>query len=340
MLTNNNLDNDDNYNNDDDNYNNDDTYYTYKNENENNIYDNSNHVELKKHYSINSRYEIMEEIGKGVFGKVYKATDYKRHQLVAIKVIRNEERFHKQVKKEINLFETMILSGKPYNNHVISLYKWFIHKTDYFLVFQLFGMNVYTYYLKNDINDEDLRSFSYQIADGLEFIHSFNIIHADLKPENILIKDKHLKIIDLGSSFTEDPFLLKNYVQSRYYRAPEVIFQYPLKRSMDIWSYGCILYEIVMKRPLIPAKNHQDLVVFYKHIMGYPPDDMKEIYTSYELILDTSVTKNRRFYGTNEFTWDYHDNKFQDLILSGCLTWDASKRLTAKKILEHAYFSK
>ena len=315
------------------------SYYTYDNESKDNIYDNLNHLELKKHYSINSRYEIMEEIGKGAFGKVYKATDFKRHQLVALKVVRNEKRFHKQVKEEIKLFETIITSKKNYSNHLIPLYKWFTYKTDYFLVFQVFGINLYSYYLKYDIDDDDLCSFSYQIADGLDFIHSFKIIHADLKPENILIKDKHLKLIDLGSSFKEGPSQIKSYVQSRYYRAPEVVFRHPIKTSMDIWSYGCILYEIAMKYPLIPAKNHQDLVVFYKHIMGYPDNNMKEYFISYDVTLHTSVTKNRRFYGTNEFVWDYHNNKFYDLVLSNCLTWDASKRLTAKDIMGHSYFT-
>jgi dual specificity tyrosine-phosphorylation-regulated kinase 2/3/4 len=314
-------------------------YYTNTNEDNEKEYDKFSNLILKKYDSIDSRYKILEEVGKGVFGRVYKANDYKRNQTVAIKVIRNEDRFHTQVKQEIKLFEKLLTTDKKYSDYLIPLYRWFTYKNDYFLVFELFGINMYSYYLKHEIDDDDLRTFSYQIADGLDFIHSFKIIHMDLKPENILVKNKHIKIIDLGSSFIETSSLIKTYVQSRYYRAPEVLFKYPLNVSMDIWSYGCVLYEIAMRRPLIPAKNQQDLIVFYKYIMGPPPQEMVDTFYNYELSLHTSMSNQGRYYPENGFIWDYKNNKFNDLIRCCCLTWDASKRLTAKEIKHHPYFT-
>ena len=85
-----------------------------------------------------------------------------------------------------------------------------------------------------------------QCLEALEYLHDLGIIHCDLKPENILIKSYRrceIKVIDLGSScFQTDNLSL--YVQSRSYRAPEVILGLPYDPKIDIWSLGCILAEL------------------------------------------------------------------------------------------------
>ena len=85
-----------------------------------------------------------------------------------------------------------------------------------------------------------------QCLEALEYLHGLGIIHCDLKPENILIKSYsrcEIKVIDLGSScFQNDNLSL--YVQSRSYRAPEVIIGLPYDQKIDIWSLGCILAEL------------------------------------------------------------------------------------------------
>lgn len=85
-----------------------------------------------------------------------------------------------------------------------------------------------------------------QCLEALEYLHDLGIIHCDLKPENILIKSYRrcdIKVIDLGSScFRTDNLSL--YVQSRSYRAPEVILGLPYDQRIDIWSLGCILAEL------------------------------------------------------------------------------------------------
>lgn len=85
-----------------------------------------------------------------------------------------------------------------------------------------------------------------QCLEALEYLHELGIIHCDLKPENILIKSYsrcEIKVIDLGSScFQNDNLSL--YVQSRSYRAPEVILGLPYDQKIDLWSLGCILAEL------------------------------------------------------------------------------------------------
>lgn len=91
-----------------------------------------------------------------------------------------------------------------------------------------------------------LQSITIQCLEALQFLHSLGLLHCDLKPENILVKSYsrcEVKVIDLGSSCFETDHLC-SYVQSRSYRAPEVILGLPYDKKIDIWSLGCILAEL------------------------------------------------------------------------------------------------
>lgn len=301
------------------------------------VYDSSNYLMVNQGDAIYDRYEIIHKIGKGVFGQVYKAFDHKHQIPVALKIIRNEKRFHKQVVYEIKSFNRMTNSRRYYSEHVISLYKWFKFNSNYYLSFELFGINLYNYYKENSIDDTDLRSFTQQITYGLEYIHYHKIIHMDLKPENILIKDKHIKIIDLGSALVEKPYIFKNYVQSRYYRSPEAVFKMPLKTSIDIWSFGCLLYELATGIPLMPAKSQDELIIYFIHIKGYPPVHMREIYDNYSL--KNRYLSNGKLLFPDSFEWEYHNTSFKEFVIDCCLCWDSIERYTAIELLKHPFLN-
>lgn len=111
---------------------------------------------------------------------------------------------------------------------------------------------------------------------ALEYIHSLNLIHCDLKPENILIKSysrSEVKVIDFGSScFIHDH--LSSYVQSRSYRAPEVILGCKYDYKIDIWSLGCILAELWTGYVLFQNDSVQGLLARVIGILGPIPEDM------------------------------------------------------------------
>jgi serine/threonine protein kinase len=91
-----------------------------------------------------------------------------------------------------------------------------------------------------------MQSITTQCLEALQFLHGLGLIHCDLKPENILVKSYsrcEVKVIDLGSSCFETDHLC-SYVQSRSYRAPEVILGHPYDKKIDVWSLGCILAEL------------------------------------------------------------------------------------------------
>jgi len=105
---------------------------------------------------------------------------------------------------------------------------------------------------------------------ALDFIHANNLIHCDLKPENILIQSLSrctIKVIDFGSScFQSDPH--SSYVQSRSYRAPEVILGLPYSHKIDVFSLGCILAELLRSKVLFPNKTATHLLAGHMALCG------------------------------------------------------------------------
>lgn len=114
----------------------------------------------------------------------------------------------------------------------------------------------------------------YQIMKALKYIHSAKIIHRDLKPSNILVNENcELKIGDFGMSrsvnISEDEvkkYNLTQYVATRWYRAPELIYSCEYSSAIDLWSVGCIFSEMITSKPLFPSKDAFGLL---KLIFGY-----------------------------------------------------------------------
>lgn len=116
----------------------------------------------------------------------------------------------------------------------------------------------------------NIRSIMRQVLGALSFLHTLNIVHCDLKPENILMQSYsrcEVKVIDLGSScFTTDH--LTSYVQSRSYRAPEVILGARYDTRIDVWSLGCIAAELWTGRVLFRNDSVQTILARMVGMLG------------------------------------------------------------------------
>lgn len=165
----------------------------------------------------------------------------------------------------------------------MKLIDYFYHKEHLFIVTELLRDNLYEYSKYNReveksvyFNIPRLQRITKQILNALSFIHELKLIHCDLKPENILIKSYsrcEIKVIDFGSScFIHDH--LSSYVQSRSYRAPEVILGCRYDYKIDIWSLGCILAELLTGYVLFQNDSVQGLLSRVIGIIGPIPEYM------------------------------------------------------------------
>lgn len=140
-----------------------------------------------------------------------------------------------------------------------------MHRNHVCLVFELLSVNLYEV-LKHrgykGLPIDRVQDLSKQILETLVLLKSVNIIHCDLKPENILLKTNEsldVKIIDYGSSCYESQ-QSSTYIQSRFYRAPEVLLGFEYTTAIDMWSFGCIVAELFLGIPLLPGNSEYNLL--------------------------------------------------------------------------------
>ena len=240
------------------------------------------------------RYYIRQLIGKGSFGQVVEAFDKENKELVAIKIIKNREAFFKQAQNEINILERMNVMDKNDEYNVVKLKRYFKWKNHLCLVFELLSYNLYEL-LKNTkfcgVSLNLTRKFASQLCHSLTFIQreDINIIHCDLKPENILLVKNNkslVKIVDFGSSCYAGEKIYQ-YIQSRFYRSPEVILGITYDNMIDMWSLGCILVEMHTGEPLFSGVDESDQINKIIEVLGMPPN---------HIMNKASSTKLKRFF--------------------------------------------
>lgn len=301
----------------------------------------------------------LKRIGNGTFSSVY-LTDYKGGKVI-LKKYKKEERFKKYALKEIEILKN--LEEKDINN-IIYFYGSFEHYGYDYLVLEYVKNDLYKYIFINDnkITFDETLNITKKILNGLDYIHKNNIIHCDLKPENIVYEPEIdcLKIIDFGSAMYTYEEKTSFYIQSRFYRAPEVIFNLKYNHLIDIWSCACITYEILFRTPLFKCKNEDELVSQLCNMLGIPPKLYKtsnkfnkyycvkdEIFylkdDNYKIINPemTGLETNISIKLSRKCKYIDHNlrNRFIDFLKS-IITYDFNERLEASDLLQNKLFNR
>ena len=200
--------------------------------------------------NINSEiYNIKEIIGKGGFGIVYKLEkDNKYYALKKILIINSNEKEISKIKEEVDILSSFN------NEYIVKYYSSFFEK-DYFNILMEYAgnSNLKQFILKYKnqecfIEEEIIKKIILQICFALKEIHKKKLIHRDLTPENIFINENNnnIKIGDFGISKRLDSN--NNYAKTMagkfQYLAPEIIKGKKYTNKVDIYSFGCIIYEL------------------------------------------------------------------------------------------------
>ncbi|CAO3643198.1 unnamed protein product [Cunninghamella echinulata] len=244
------------------------------------------------------RYIILDVLGAGTFGQVVKCKNMKTQEMFAVKVVKNKLAYFKQSMMEVTILEML---NQRYDvddqHHILRLKDTFIHKKHLCLVFELMSVNLYELIKQNQfrgLSTNLVRVFTAQILDSLTVLNEARIIHCDLKPENILLQNlesPNIKVIDFGSACHEAQTMY-TYIQSRFYRSPEVLAGLPYTSAIDMWSLGCIAAELFLGLPLFPGSSEYNQITRIVEMLGLPPAYMIEMGKNSHRYFDRQVDEN------------------------------------------------
>ncbi|KAL2018861.1 hypothetical protein VTK56DRAFT_350 [Thermocarpiscus australiensis] len=299
------------------------------------------------------RYEIIDVLGKGSFGQVVRCIDHKTGVLVAVKIIRNKKRFHQQALVEVNILQKL-REWDPHNKHsMVNFTHSFYFRGHLCISTELLDMNLYEFIKSNAFRGFSLkliRRFTKQMLSALNLLKQHKVIHCDLKPENILLRHPmhtEIKVIDFGSSCFENEKVY-TYIQSRFYRSPEVILGMTYGMPIDMWSLGCILAELYTGVPIFPGENEQEQLACIMEVFGPPEKHLIEKSTRKKLFFDsmgkprlTVSSKGRRRRPSSKTLQQVlkcDDEPFLDFI-ARCLRWDPDRRMKPEEAIRHEFIT-
>ncbi|KAH7640846.1 LOW QUALITY PROTEIN: cyclin-dependent kinase 2 [Dermatophagoides farinae] len=288
--------------------------------------------------SIDKKYRKIEKIGEGSYGIVYKAIDQENGGLVALKKIRlnsDSEGAPSTAIREISLLKSIK------HKNVVSLIDVIHCDTNLYLVFEYLNQDLKKLLdntSTNGLPSKLIKSYVWQLLQGISYCHANQVIHRDMKPQNLLIDiDGYIKIGDfgLGRSIMIPMRIYTHEVVTLWYRAPEILLgtQY-YGFSVDIWSIGCIFAEMSSKKALFSGDSEIDQLYRIFRTLGTPDE---KLWPDVVKLCDykSNFPKWKR-QNMKELLPNLDDNAID--LLNRLLTYDPNQRIPALKALNHKYF--
>lgn len=293
---------------------------------------------------IIKRFVMHKKIGKGAYGVVFKATDKKTKEVVALKKL--YEAFRNDTDSQRSFREVMLLQELNGHDNIIRLLNVIKaeNNLDLYLVFEYMEADLYNVIRANILQDIHKQFIIYQILKAIKFIHSGDIIHRDLKPSNIFINsDCQIKIGDFGlartlSSGKNALPVVTDYVATRWYRAPEMLLgSNNYSKAVDMWSVGCILAELLSGRPLFPGKSTKHQIAMVVEITGIPKtSDLLAIKEKYNINISDEILPQKYTKKSLKSVIPGASPEALDLIYK-LLQFNPDNRPTVEEALEHPY---
>jgi len=300
--------------------------------------------DIDKH--VLRKYEILQKLGKGAYGVVWKAIDKKTRETVALKKI--FDAFQNATDAQRTFREIIFLQGLVDHENIVTLLDVLKadNDKDIYLVFEYMETDLHAVIRANILEDVHQRFIIWQLLKGLKYIHSAAIIHRDLKPSNLLLNSECLlKIADFGLArsieFKEEEgegqgTVLTDYVATRWYRAPEILLgSTDYTKGVDMWAVGCILGEMLTGEPIFPGKSTLNQLDRIIEVTGKPSaEDIEAINSPFcGTMLESLAEPDIR---PLEAMFQSADESALDIIAK-LLEFNPDKRLTVEESLCHAY---
>lgn len=299
-------------------------------------------------FEIEDKYDIIDSVGQGAYGIVVAARDKTKQneEVVAIKKI--EKAFEHKIFTKRTLRELKILRLLQHENIIgiltIALPKSRESFEDIYVYNELMETDLASIIKSpQPLSDEHIQFFLYQILRGLKYIHSAGIIHRDLKPRNLLVNSNcDLRICDFGLSraiqYQQKTGDMTDYVATRWYRAPELLLAAnEYGPSVDMWSVGCILAELLRRKPFLPGTETKTQLELIIDVFGNPTEDEIKLIPK---------EKSRKFLRSlpkktpKSFEILFpHANPLALDLLKKLMVFNPAKRIAVEEALKHPYLA-
>eukprot|EP00915_Cephaloidophora_sp_WS-2016_P010361 GHVH01015099.1.p1 GENE.GHVH01015099.1~~GHVH01015099.1.p1 ORF type:complete len:307 (+),score=29.41 GHVH01015099.1:1399-2319(+) len=281
------------------------------------------------------RYELVHVVGSGSSSTVYSAIDRRYKKNVALKIGSDSKESLDQLVYELQMIHLIDQSDVTSSHHtrVIDSFYW---RSRMVIVMPLYGMDLYQRLLRSEtLGSKDMFTrLATQILSCLCELHNCGIIHSDIKPENIVegfhrAEKCNYYLIDFGMArLTSD--IVSYYIQTRSYRAPELLLQLPYDTKIDVWALGCVLAEIWTGRPLFQSVDELAALQQIIDTCGPPPPYMLQRGRDDMQSLDISASSYTLWTRLNM------DDEMFDFV-SQFLKYDPCVRWSARQLLDHPF---
>ncbi|KAH7636303.1 hypothetical protein HUG17_10273 [Dermatophagoides farinae] len=335
--------------------------------------DQHGHLIYKNGDILQDKYEILATLGEGTFGKVIRVRNLKTNNALALKIIKNVDKYREAAMFEIKVLQTIAERDPKGRNLCVRMFDWFDYHGHICIAFEMLGLSVFDFMKDNNFQPypiDQIRHIGYQLIFSVKFLHENELTHTDLKPENILflnseydveltkkrkeirrVKNTDIRLIDFGSA-TFDYEHHSKIVSTRHYRAPEVILELGWSHPCDAWSVGCILFELYQGMTLFQTHDNLEHLAMMERILGPLPYRMSR------------KSKTRYYYHGKLMDWDErsaagryvrenckplhryiiqpdnddHRNLFD--LISQLLEYEPNNRLSLQDALDHPFFKR
>ncbi|KAK9688043.1 Protein kinase domain [Popillia japonica] len=334
--------------------------------------DDEGHLIYRSGDVLQDRYKVLGTLGEGTFGKVVKVKDLEMDHSMALKIIKNVEKYREAAKLEINVLEKIADKDPECIHLCVRMLDWFDYHGHMCIAFEMLGLSVFDFLKDNNYQPyplDQVRHIGYQLCYSVKFLHDNKLTHTDLKPENILfvdsdydviynnkkrrdvkrVKRTDVRLIDFGSA-TFDHEHHSTIVSTRHYRAPEVILELGWSQPCDVWSIGCILFELYLGITLFQTHDNREHLAMMQRILGDIPLRMaKKTKTKYfyrgKLEWDEKSSAGRYVKDNCKPLLRYKQSDDTDHgllfdLIARMLEYDPSQRITLKEAMLHPFFEK
>lgn len=326
----------------------------------NGLEDEQEDLGMQKGYDIAKRYRVADSIGKGSFSKVLRCQDLKFNTDVCVKMLLSDKDFLDSGLGEVRVLALIAQLDPDGEQPIVRMLDYFYFREHLFVVLDLCGDSLFALIKSfateqerlNCLNANVLASVSRQLSSGLLFLHRNGIVHCDLKPENICLvsaRNMVVKIIDLGSAVLRGD-CHSSYVQSRWYRAPEVIVGSKWDARIDMWSLGTLVAELILGVPIFRGSTSEEVLASMAAVVGPVPAYMVReqlssmFFTSEGSIFHADRQGHSGVYllspkpsmRLNRLLQAIGDRQCVEFI-SGLLEMDPRSRLDAESALRHSF---